>query len=445
MTRRYLSAALILLSAVVCCWLPCLVIGDSGSGNIPNHEPGLLLDYAAFYNPASDKIRLEVYYQLFSHVLQFEPQDSGFVAAYECVIRVKDKSGQQIDSYTRDREIRVTDERRTASRLDFRINQASFELEPGKYEVALTLRDKQSSKMISRDVELKLKDFNSKKPRLSDIEFVMATGPVDQEPSIFDKGSLAVVPSVSREFGGAGDDRVAYYIEIYRGRDSMSNVFVETTIRSERGSMAYRDSLTAELSNAVTRQFCEVSLSNLTPGDYRLEVILRGRRNKKLDQKEKTFRVEWTQEALIRNDFKEVLNILSLIATSEEIDELKKHESYDDRVRAIEAFWLSRDPTQGTVDNETRSEFYRRVRYANKNFGYFRQRGWHSDRGRTYISYGEPDEIDDFPISPNRRPYQIWHYYQGGRYLKFTFIDENEDGDYRLMYPFDGMDQRPDF
>jgi len=442
---KYIGATLILLSAVVCCWLPCRAAGDSAGGNKPDHELGLFLDFAAFYNPASDKIRLEVYYQLYSHVLQFEPKGGGFVAAYECVIRVKDRSGLQIDSYTQDREIRVNDERRTTSRLDFRTNQTSFELDPGKYEVALTLRDMKSARMISREVKLKLKDFDAKKPRLSDIEFVMATGPVDQEPSVFDKGSLAVVPSVSREFGGAGDDRVAYYIEIYRGRDSMSSVFVETTIRSERGSMAYRDSLTAELGNAVTRQFREVSLSNLKPGDYHLEVILRGRRNKKLDQKEKAFRVEWTQEALLRNDFKEVLNILSLIATSEEIDELKKHESYDDRVHAIEAFWLSRDPTPGTVENETRSEFYRRVRYANKNFGYFRQRGWYSDRGRTYIRYGEPDQIDDFPISPNRRPYQIWHYYQGGRYLKFTFIDENEDGDYRLMYPFDGMDQRPDF
>ena len=71
--------------------------------------------------------------------------------------------------------------------------------------------------------------------------------------------------------------------------------------------------------------------------------------------------------------------------------------------------------------------------------------GWRTDRGRIYVKHGEPDEIDDYPFAPNSHPYQEWHYYHGGRYRKFTFLDENEDGDYRLIYPYDGLNLTPDF
>ena len=38
-----------------------------------------------------------------------------------------------------------------------------------------------------------------------------------------------------------------------------------------------------------------------------------------------------------------------------------------------------------------------------------------------------------------RSPYQIWYYYSSGRYRKFLFVDENQDGDYRLQFPYDGI------
>ena len=71
--------------------------------------------------------------------------------------------------------------------------------------------------------------------------------------------------------------------------------------------------------------------------------------------------------------------------------------------------------------------------------------GWRSDRGKIYIQYGEPDQIDDYPVAINGKPFQEWHYYRHGSYRKFVFVDEYEDGDYRLQYPYDGLYQRPDF
>jgi GWxTD domain-containing protein len=127
------------------------------------------------------------------------------------------------------------------------------------------------------------------------------------------------------------------------------------------------------------------------------------------------------------------------------VSKLKKLKTLDERVAAFNAFWESRDPTVGTAENEIKREFYRRITYANRQFRHLRQEGWRTDRGRVYVKFGEPDQIDDYPMAPDAPPYQVWHYYQNGAYRRFAFVDSSEDGDYRLQFPYDGLNQTPDF
>ncbi|HWR82861.1 MAG TPA: GWxTD domain-containing protein, partial [Candidatus Deferrimicrobium sp.] len=133
------------------------------------------------------------------------------------------------------------------------------------------------------------------------------------------------------------------------------------------------------------------------------------------------------------------------IASREEIDRLKKSKSAEERAAAFNEFWRAKDPTPETPANEFKTEFYRRVEAANKRFTRLGRAGWRSDRGRVYILYGEPDQIDDYPLNLEGHPYQEWHYYRQGAYRKFTFVDEFDDGDYRLAFPYDGLNLRPEF
>jgi len=68
----------------------------------------------------------------------------------------------------------------------------------------------------------------------------------------------------------------------------------------------------------------------------------------------------------------------------------------EEREHFIEQFWLRRDPTPGTPENEFKQEHYRRIAYANEHFSTGIP-GWKTDRGRIYIIYGPPDEIDNHP------------------------------------------------
>ena len=407
---------------------------------------GLILDHALFSDVPSGKIRLELYYQFYNFVLVWIPKGDLYVGKYEVIVRVRDNNGRQVDSYTRTREVVASDEARTRSRSDFRTNQVTFLLDPGKYRVEFILRDKNSAVSLSRELEFKLKAFTSKKPRLSDVEFLRTVIQSTVDSSVFAKGDLVVVPSVTRDYSfHDGNNRLLYYLEVYRGRDSTPSVFVETAVRRRWGSLVYRDSMTVDLSQSVTRQLREMSMDSLAPGDYELELTLRGRRNKKIDRKTTSFSIAWTQDALLRNDYSSTMDLIALIAEPHELNELKTLKTYEERLDGLNEFWLRHDPTPGSVENEIKTEFFRRVRLANRSFMFMRQPGWRTDRGRIYIKHGEPDEIDDYPFAPNSHPYQEWHYYQSGRYRRFTFLDENEDGDYRLIYPYDGLNLRPDF
>src|SRR4051794_29323918 len=75
-----------------------------------------------------------------------------------------------------------------------------------------------------------------------------------------------------------------------------------------------------------------------------------------------------------------------------------------EREQYIEAFWHRRDPDVDTQENEYRDEYYERIAHANKDFAFGQVAGWRTDRGRTYILYGEPDE------KQKTRSGEIWKY-----------------------------------
>jgi GWxTD domain-containing protein len=149
------------------------------------------------------------------------------------------------------------------------------------------------------------------------------------------------------------------------------------------------------------------------------------------------------------------------IITDEERSAFKKLSTDEEREAFIEQFWERRNPNPGSPENKFKEEYYRRIAYANEHYAGGIP-GWKTDRGRIYIVYGPPDEIDAFlhgSASHNfAKPTQIWRYrhiqeyappkqviVQGRTELKaqttdrlnvtMKFVDVCSCGDYRLEPP----------
>jgi len=138
---------------------------------------------------------------------------------------------------------------------------------------------------------------------------------------------------------------------------------------------------------------------------------------------------------------------VAYIITDEERRAFKKLETDDERERFIEEFWRRRDPDPDTDENEFREEYYERIAYANEHYASGIP-GWKSDRGRIYITWGKPDEVETHPSggSYNREsyegggststyPFEKWFY----RYLpgvgsgvEIEFVDPTGSGEYRI-------------
>jgi GWxTD domain-containing protein len=107
----------------------------------------------------------------------------------------------------------------------------------------------------------------------------------------------------------------------------------------------------------------------------------------------------------------------------------------------IEAFWKQRDPTSGTPENEFKNEHYRRIAYANHQFGRsVPGPGWKTDRGRIYIILGEPRGIDRYTGETQIFNTEVW-FYQGLTHLglpsgfNLVFYQKDGVGEYRLYSP----------
>lgn len=445
MNRVVVKSALLITAVIVL----ATVAVDAQIIGFPSRDRGntrdpLMVDYAWFRGQQPDMVRLELYYQVMNRGLDFELKDSTYRASYNLDVKVsQDDVVVQKDS--REREVVLREEEQVRTRTDYRTGQVNFEIPPGKYKVMFTLHDLNSHRVTTKDLDVHVDDTRQKTPSLSMIEFSQAFEAGNTDTTVFDKGNMVVVPSVSRAYGGEATDRVAFYFEVYPGEDSVGKVVIDTRIRHNRKGLMYRDTLHVWLGSNTERQLREVSLGDIAPGDYELEIALRGRRMKEVDKRTEEFRVVWTEEGMIRHDWKNTVMQLDLLTEDDNLNDMKKIESYEDRLKAFNEFWLSHDPTPGTPENEVKLAFYGRVQIANENFGVMRRPGWKTDRGQIYIQFGAPDHLVDVPFAPESRPYQIWHYTNIGRYRRFLFIDENADGDYRLQYPYDGLNQRPDF
>lgn len=135
------------------------------------------------------------------------------------------------------------------------------------------------------------------------------------------------------------------------------------------------------------------------------------------------------------------------IISDEEKQAWKRLATDDERQQFIEQFWLRRDPTPDTEENEFKEEHYRRIAYANERFASGIP-GWKTDRGRIYIMYGPPDEIEDHssggsyqrPIEEgggetSTYPFQQWRYryIEGiGTNIIIEFVDPTMSGEFHM-------------
>ena len=173
------------------------------------------------------------------------------------------------------------------------------------------------------------------------------------------------------------------------------------------------------------------------------------RQNPSPDEKPRKIKPE------IKKAYREWIENHDEILTQSERDAWKKLATDDEREKFIEDFWRARDPDPDTEENEFKQQFYERVAYANEHFSSGKP-GRLTDRGRIYIKFGKPDEVESHPTggsydrpswegggSTSTYPWEKWFY----RYIpnirsgiELEFVDPTGSGEFRLARNADEKD-----
>ncbi len=420
-----------------------LLLSSSSIAQVLNNS-SVFVDYAKFkFN--EDTLYVEVYYAISARALKIAQVEN----------RNHLKAEIKIDIYNEDNSEIVTSRNYSVENLlsgdieqslnRFLTGLVGFSLAPAKYNLSFSvidLNDGQNKHSIS--FPLDVQNFSGSNFSISDIQLCSnIIENSENSNSYFYKNSYETFPNPSALFG-EGLPTLFYYTELYdlQVGDRANQLKLLISIFDYQGKERIKKE------KYISRKFNSVvevgalSLAKLPSGSYTLALTLVDTATRYGIVSTKRFFVYNTQvkedvsskfaEAdVLSSEFnvmsEEELNSTFLmsryVASGAEMDQWDKIGDLDGKKNFLFKFWKLRDPDPLSPRNERKIEYFERIKHTNQQFSTPRMEGWKSDRGRVYIVYGEPSEIDRFPSEMDAYPYEIWsyHHIEGG--VIFVFGD----------------------
>lgn len=366
-------------------------------------------------------------------------------ATYGVTLTVRDAASTLRGSHSRVRSV-------AAVELDgarYAVERLEFTVPPGSYVCEVTVTDSASG--LSAGAAAKVAAF-PRQPLLSDIVLAADVQVAGWRGDARRSRELAIGEAVLRDPGWPPSDEsrasLQYFAEVYGNGEGIDSLDIRAWVEDST-ERRLRQLPTALIEGQPGHRFAagSVSLRGLPPGGHRLVVIARSRGETSVR------RIELPNRDLAGPSRSPAQDPFTA-ATEAQLDSLYAPLVYvmqqDERgIYAtlpttgrrdfLRTFWVRRDPTPGTLENEALTEFYERVALANRDFregGAGAMPGWRTDRGRVLILHGIPDEVLRRPQPADALPYQAWKYTRG-KPVRFVFVDLTRFGDYVLVWSND--------
>ena len=391
-----LRISIIFLIALI---FSCARLKENSSKNQPHVTRTELI--TQFWNHESDSINLFIHILVPNHQFVFLKGADYFYSKLVFTLVISDKeTDQQIKRLSWSEEIREPYYDDTRDPEKYFASEKSILLNPGEYKLFLNIQDIDSRRNWKNSKELKLNRVNT----FSEIL------PFNKSDSGFDIFSNQGYESIDTLWFRCqvnneenGDDSIKY--SIFNKESVVDSGFIP-------------------LSGAVLNKFffIPIPLPEKKSIIYEIKIYYLNKvKSFKLSPGNQS-KIYWT------DDLHEVAGVMSYILAHSEYRELKKLNE-EDQWTYIKDYWLKKDPTPTTPENELLVEMNDRVKYVNKHFSIL-MHGWRTDRGRIYINYGQPHHIDDSYRDQTGYNYQIWVYPNS---KQFVFVDRAMFGDYELL------------
>ena len=365
---------------------------------------------------SSDSIRVLSYLSIPNHVLQFVKSSKGFKASYEATISIKRKKGDLVGRKNWSNDLITKTYLESTSKEIFNIHFNEFRVPLGEdYIISAELldRDSNSSGIISKNLKLKKhsKDLSLYSPFF--LDYLNGDwGLIDNEIPLF------------RNILGEQLVRTTVFVS---GKVSPGPYEIDVRVTNPKKQQLWEKTFQSVAQNNYFEKRIiipdEISQQGLRS---KVDIILK--QNGKQKKESVILSISRLGISSSVGNISQAIQNMRYILDDDEWKKLSKAKS-DEQERLFIEYWLSRDPTPETKENELMDEYFSRINYSNVNFKTYTD-GWKSDMGMIYVLFGPPDDLEVYNDPLSRMYQQRWHYYRINKF--FDFVDENGFGDYKL-------------
>ena len=331
-----------------------------------------------------------------------------------------------------------------------------FVIDIGSYKVVVTGSDANNvtnNKIISEN--LFIKPFLKSNTAISDIQLSSNIIPGSENTSsIFYKNTYEVTP-LPASVCGEKQPILFYYSEFYnlQFNPSQNDLRLDEMVINSRGQVVSSKSKKISKSIDSRVEVGMVKVHKLPTDTYTLLVNLIDSVANYGVSSSKRFFVYNPSIAPIDTSQQTVSAVLSTTfgaMSEEELDDLFAKSKYiasvpeQDKYNSLSTpeakrefiynFWKARDENPSDDQNAFYVKYLKRIDVANDRYSALGKQGWKTDKGRVYLIYGEPSEIDRHPNETETKPYEFWRYdnIEGG--VIFVFGDITGFNNYQLLH-----------
>lgn len=328
------------------------------------------------------------------------------------------------------------------------VNKLTYVLGIGRYNIVVYGIDGLTPARLDSAI------FNieiSSKPKLttlSDVELCSNITESTDTKDLYYKNTYRAIPNPGLVFGSTAYPIVFSYVELYNLQPGRPYL-LSAQIVDAKGTVLKQRTHTRQFSVSNTVDVGTLNVATLVSGKYKYQFLLSDTLGHEIARAEKPLflynphvQAVVAKASSIRisefagmssDELVQEFRQAQYIARSEDKSTFAQMHTAGEQSAFLAQFWTDVESGKRDIMDMTRAIYLQRVETANQRYRSMGQEGWHTDRGRVYVLYGESDEVERFPSTSESKPYEIWHYNQIEGSVIFVFIDRTGFGEYTLV------------
>jgi GWxTD domain-containing protein len=428
-------------------------------------------DYGVFKTTLGQPY-VEAYYSIFGGTFGYSANQDGTYSGELEITLIATVDGQikWFDKYNLSTGKVAPKDTAVISLLDSR----RFSVPEGKFRFDMIIRDKQApeTNFIEYADSIQVY-FPNGKPQVS-TPVLVNKYQVSREENVFTKSGLDIYPNTTGFFAGE-DSVMAFYTELYNTEDFFGEgerflLFHQLKNYDTGAEVLSSQGLNVLQVKPVCGGVFPISLKNVPPGNYLLEVELRNKLNEPVTKVQRLLQRGGKVNELLVEDLSQVgTDFMAFVENSDSLAEFirclnpispAKEQTFAKNVirsgdkemmkKYIVSFWMRRNPAE---PQKEWLKYKAQVILAQRLFGAQYLKAYNTDRGRVFLQYGPPNVRSERPNEPFAWPYEIWQYYElynpisEMRQTNRTFVFWNRNAasnNYELLHSDAIMEQKND-